>query len=547
MGAGSRGRLTRGQVFPMHILHVIKSLSPGGASRSLCALGRHLRQTGQFRHTVISLLPAGAAPRELAREAGFRVIEAPDWSTTRALVAEADIVHVEWWNSPVLYEFLWSDLPRCRLLIYVHVAGDTIPSVLTPELVEYADFCVACCPYTGERNAIRDLPAAMRERKTAVVLATTDFDRLVDLTPRAHDSFNVGYIGTVDFRKMHPGFVRMSAAVLLPDVKFVVCGHGHLERVQQEAARLGAADRFDFRGYVADIRPVLETLDVYGYPLGERPGSELNVQEVMFAGVPPIVFPLGGLRDLVAHERTGLVVQSEHEYARAIEYLQREPDVRRRLGRNAALHARAHFGAERSANALGLIYEQLLRVPKRNHAWPRAPELPSSAPAVGASAWIASLGDAAAPFQRSVSAADLDTVLAAEHEIAALPHRAVWGLEEYLGRYPQDPFLALWLGLTRFGEDRHQEADALLEQAVRSGMKHWRIAWYRARSRARLDRRQQGLELCGSVLQTAEGLAPARELLGQPGRLPPAGHYSGGVGGCPIETPAATAPDGRCR
>lgn len=501
----------------MHILHVIKSLSTGGASRSLCAIGRHLRQLGPVQHTVISLLPADSAPAELAREAGFRVVDSPDWPTIRALVAEADIVQVDWWNSPMMYEFLWSELPPCRLLVFVHVAGDSIPSVITRELVEFADFCVACCPYAGQRAAIQDLPREMREAKTGVVLATTDFDRLAGLQPRPHEHFNVGYIGTVDLRKMHPGFIRMSASVAVPNVRFVVCGEGSMDRLGQEASRLAVADRFDFRGYVADIRPVLETMDVYGYPLGERPGSELNVQEVMFAGIPPVVFPLGGLSDLVEHERTGLVAHSEDDYARAIEFLHWEPDVRRRLGQNAARHARAHFGGERSAGALWLIYEQLLRGVKRLHRWPRAEELPCLSrqgfSGVGALAWMRSLGEAAELFQNSFSGVDLDVVLAVEQEISVLPPRAVWGIEEYLYRYPEDPYLALWLGLTRFGEGRDEEADAALERAARNGLPHWRVGWYRARSLARLGRHRQAMELCQSVLEVVAGFSPACELI----------------------------------
>jgi len=56
----------------------------------------------------------------------------------------------------------------------------------------------------------------------------------------------------------------------------------------------------------ATIKPVIETFDVYGYPLcaDTYASGELNLQEVMYAGVPPVVFPYGGVKGLVEHDRT---------------------------------------------------------------------------------------------------------------------------------------------------------------------------------------------------------------------------------------------------
>jgi glycosyltransferase involved in cell wall biosynthesis len=93
---------------------------------------------------------------------------------------------------------------------------------------------------------------------------------------RPHAGFNVGYIGTVDSFKMHPRYVPMSAGIQVPDAHFVVCGPGNLEQLQAQTRDLGAADRFDFRGYVNDIKPVIETFDVYGYPLCESTYASEN-------------------------------------------------------------------------------------------------------------------------------------------------------------------------------------------------------------------------------------------------------------------------------
>lgn len=88
-----------------------------------------------------------------------------------------------------------------------------------------------------------------------------------------------------------------------------------------------------------------------GYPLclDTYAASELNLQEAMFAGIPPVVFPHGGIQLLVKHNETGLVVHSNQEYRDAIAYLYNNPSERLRLGANAAEYSKRHFGARNNA------------------------------------------------------------------------------------------------------------------------------------------------------------------------------------------------------
>lgn len=350
------------------ILHIIHSLTLGGAARALIATAKYSSLLDDFYHSVISLLPAQPDAVELTKEAKLRVISAPHRNTILSEIKNTDIVHVNFWNNPEIYELLRSDLPEMRLLIWFHIAGDKPPQVLTTNLIDFADFALACSPYTYQNPAIQNLPAEMRLEKTGMVYGAADFARLSNISLKTHETFNVGYIGSVDFSKMHRNYVSMSASINLPNVKFIVCGGGIQHFLLQEAAQLGAAGRFDFRGYVTDIRSVIEVLDVYGYPLCEDTyaAAELNLQEAMFAGVPPVVFPYGGIKHLVVNDYTGLIVNTELEYRQAIEYLYHNPEERMRLGQNAKEYAKQIFGAENAAKKLNPIYQHMMRQPKRN-------------------------------------------------------------------------------------------------------------------------------------------------------------------------------------
>ena len=410
----------------IRVLHVTKLLNRAGAGRSLTTIARHLHETGRFRHAVASLVSVPERAREMVRRSGVRLLDAPPREVLLEEMERADVVQVEWWNNPQIQEMLRSRLPPCRLVLSVHVAGDAMPHVLTCGLLDRVDHCVTGCPYVERLPVVESWPK--RATRVTNVFATTDFDRLEGLERKPHQGFNVGYVGVADFKKMHPGFVRMSARVRLPDVRFIVCGNGHLDLLESQAEALGASERFDFRGYESDIRGIFEVLDVYGYPLSSNPGAELNVQEAMYAGVPPVVFALGGLRDSVIHDHNGLVVDSEAEYAEALEYLAHHPEERARLGENARRFAAETFGGARSAEGLAKVFEQVMCLPKR----PRPPLGQLS----GADAFADSLEETSRSMEELATHANRLTLL---------------GMREYAQHYPGDERLEHWIGLAEQG------------------------------------------------------------------------------------------------
>jgi glycosyltransferase involved in cell wall biosynthesis len=450
----------------IHLVHVIRKRNPGGSWRSLCAIARHLRELGPFRETAISLVPAGDAGglADLARAAGVRVLDAPDRATLERELGAADLVQVEWWNNPEIYELLRSELPPMRLCLFLHVAGDVPPNVVTPELVDFADFVLAGCRHAAATPALARLSPAERAARVAVVPAATDFARLDGFAPRPHAGFNVGYVGTVDFKKMHPDFVALCARVRVPEARFVVGGRGEAVPVlARQAEALGLGDRFELRGYVEDVRSVFEILDVFGYPLGANPGSELTLQDALYAGVPPVVFPLGGIRDAVVDGVNGVVVETPEGYAAAIERLHRHPEERARLGAAARAFATAHFGGANSAAKLLPIYRRLMERPKRRRRWPARP----ASPAVR---FVESLGAAAGePFWASLAGADRERARAAEAEIARAHPLLRWGIGEYRSRYPDDPHLARWHRLAAGGGGSDAGGDGAAEAGIGAG------------------------------------------------------------------------------
>ena len=443
------------------VTHVIQSLSRGGAGRATVSLA-------QPGCTIISLTPADPLMRAEAVAAGATVLESGE---ARAALEAADVVIVHFWNTPELHELLRGGLPPVRLALWVHVAGDTAPQIVTRQVARLADAVAV----TAAQSA--SLPVF--EKQPLVVPAAPDPRRFAGAVATPHAGFRVGYVGNVDFVKMHPRYVELSAAAEVPGVRFVVCGSGESSAaLAAQARRLEVEERMEFRGYVEEIAPVLSELDVFGYPLapGSYATSDLALQEAMGAGVPPVVLASSAIHLLVEHGVTGLVARDEAEYPRAIEYLHANPGERLRLGANAREQARRRGPAE-VAREWAQICEELLRRPKRSH------------PArllTGAAAFVESLGETAPEFALSLFSASDEEAIEAERQIAAAPPAlaspAGGGVLHYRRRYPDDGHLRLWAGLLFAAAGKHALAVAELKHARELGCDTPRVRDYLARS-----------------------------------------------------------------
>ena len=448
------------------MLDVIPALSAGGAGRAALTIAAAHAGTGP-EHRIASLRPADPTMAAAARRADVVVVDAAECAQLHTELAAADIVQLHFWNSPELYELLRSGLPPTRLLVWSHVAGDRPPQVLPAELVGHADQVLASTPVTTNLPGMEALE---------VVPAVGGWDRLSGSRRRAHRGFTVGYVGTVDSVKMHPRFVELGAAINVPGVRVVVCGDGGgLWGLRHEIAARGLGDRFEVRGYVENVAGVLGELDVFGYPLSPEnySASELVLQEAMFAGVPPVLLPHGAAALSVEHGRTGLIAADEADYVQKIEQLHADPDLRKRLGRAASLHARRAWDPEHLSRRWADIYGAAMELPKRKRVWP----WPA---AEGGSAFARALGNGAArDFATSMHdglsarAEEADRSIA---ECSALLAFADGGILDYRRRYSDDRWLRLWSGLALLGHGHRVLAAGELASAVKLGCDADRVA-----------------------------------------------------------------------
>ena len=435
----------------MNILHVIPRFVGGGPERSLLAFAAAERDTGAGNRHVVAALEAPVAVDMFlaARRLGVKLEVRPEPAALSRLIEDADLVQIHFWNHPALTTLLRTfSFPPARVLLWSRVLGTRAPHVLTEEIGSIADRLVLTSELSRESAGART--AWDRGVPVDAIPGIADMGRLDGFTPRKHHCICIGYIGIVNDTKMHPRFAEMSAAVRVPDARFVVCGGGGGEaELRRRFEALGMCARVDIRGSVEHIRAALEDFDIFGYPLTEDTyaTSEKALQEAMWVGVPPVVFSHGGVRCLVEHDHTGLVVETEEAYTRAIEQLAHDPELRQRLGDGARRFARTAFEPKRWCNVLGQVLAAMMAEPRRSR-----PLLPGAGDAAAAN-FVRSLGNQAGPFAVSLAGPikhSRELVAAADREIAAvspLVARGEGGVVHHRNFFPHDPHLRLWAGL----------------------------------------------------------------------------------------------------
>jgi glycosyltransferase involved in cell wall biosynthesis len=468
----------------IYVLHIISMLSRGGAANDMINTAKYTSKTGGFSHSVVSIVDSEPEARVLALNAGMRIINSPDHKELCNEIRKADIVQVHFWNTPEMYSLLKSDLPEMRIMIRVHVNGHHAPHIITKDIIDYADYVLASSPYVYEAPAFKEYSESEIKKKSSMLYATTDFSKFEDFTPVKHPGFNVGYVGTVDFMKMHQDYISLCSQIKIPDVKFIVCGNGgDSDRLKSEAAAKSIRHKFCFKDYIDNIQSIYEQLDVFGYPLCEDNYStvELVLQEAMYLGIPPVIFGYGGAQRTVKHDYNGLIVHSAKEYSEAVEYLYKYPDERRRLSQNAKKYARNEFKTIMFTKDYIKTYQTMMLKPKRKHHLVsqfhddrfrinagKNNVLNTS----GVELFIDSQKNAIPHFFDHVFGQSDSVKRHAEEQIKKSSHLLYrHGISAYRRYFPDDSYLPFWAGLINFEQEHFVDAYNDFKDALKNGIK----------------------------------------------------------------------------
>lgn len=169
-------------------------------------------------------------------------------------------------------------------------------------------------------------------------------------------------VGRLESDRHHDLLLRGFAAAApgLPGSRLTIVGDGGRRgRLERLARELGVSARVRFTGHLRDPGVELARADVYVAATREAFG--LATLEAMGHGLPVVGVARGGLTDLIAHGRTGLLVEpGVAELAEAMVTLGRDPARARGLGDAGRRRAGAVFPVEAMVRGTVAAYRQLV-------------------------------------------------------------------------------------------------------------------------------------------------------------------------------------------
>ncbi|MBK8189834.1 MAG: glycosyltransferase family 4 protein [Vampirovibrionales bacterium] len=324
---------------------------------------KHDQRSGFQRVGDAAGLLASAWPRARALAALLRAHRADVVhsnslvSLEGALAARlAGIPHV--WH---IRELFVSDNPKLR---------PTLGADGVRRVVEAFSTRILCISQAVAAQFSQEATARLVVMPNAVAMAANQTP-VAPLWPPAEGRLRVGYVGRLTAGKRFGDLIEALAILgdatpieLVVAGKFVDAPYEAFIRARLDA--LGVGDRVRLLGVLDDLRPFYAGIDALALPSKDEPFGRALI-EAMAAGAPCIGADSGGIPEIIAHERTGLLYPcgDARALAAALARYWREPDLRRTLANNAGRAAAQRFTIETQMQALRAVYDAALTTAHR--------------------------------------------------------------------------------------------------------------------------------------------------------------------------------------
>jgi glycosyltransferase involved in cell wall biosynthesis len=369
------------------ILHLISTLSAGGAELHLLTLCRYLK-----RHRVELVV---ACLREQVK--GSRLLR-PDFEkeNIRVVNLQADSRY-DWRFLGRLAHLLKVERPH---ILHTHLPRADIAAALIHRLTRSAAFlCSVHGIYRDRWFGAWTAPLmrqAYRETERVIAISSAvknwlsqDFGVPDDKVTVIHYGIEperfayhkmdlsgmweligqkiIGSMGRLEVGKGFDCLIRAMSLVQrhVPHALLLIAGYdpsGYGQTLQALVGKLELNKRVRLVGFQSDIPPFLSALDVFAFA-SRSEGFGQVIAEAMAAGKPVVASRLAPLTEIVVNGDTGLLADPNdpEAFADAMVWLLTHPEEAQQMGRRGRERVYSRFSAERMSDETFSLYNELLR------------------------------------------------------------------------------------------------------------------------------------------------------------------------------------------
>ncbi len=175
----------------------------------------------------------------------------------------------------------------------------------------------------------------------------------------------IGTITRLEPQKAIDVFLQAIAQVIrqVPNLVTLIAGDGPQRNALEDlAARMGLAERIHFLGWRTDAVELVGALDIFCMS-SRWEGCPMVLLEAMAMRRPVVATDIGGVREIVENEKTGLLVPLDDPAAlsAAVLRLLAAEEERTRFGSAGRRRVEDEFSAERMLEAYGSMYRRMAK------------------------------------------------------------------------------------------------------------------------------------------------------------------------------------------
>jgi len=357
---------------PIHVLHVVPGLTPGGLE---LAMARVIRGLGgpQMQHSVVCLKGEPVIRDRFDPSVPIYCMHTGSNDPRlplqlRQLVQQVrpTVIHARNWSA-------WPDIALARLLLWHKV----------PLIISFHGFDSAAAMPLRRRIATRLIAATatrvftvteasrrlmvehigLPDDRVEVIPNGVDVERFKPGQPRAAQRrIVVGTVGSLSPVKNHALLVRACALANQAgtEVELRIAGEGTERAALTELIHsLNLEGRAHLPGHQRDVPAFLNSLDIFVLP-SDSEAHPNALLEAMACGLPCIGTHVGGLPEVLGFGQCGRLVErgDADGLSRAIIELASDPGARKTLGRAARTRVLEQYSMDHMLRAYNLLYRE---------------------------------------------------------------------------------------------------------------------------------------------------------------------------------------------
>ncbi len=357
----------------MNILQILPELKSGGVERGTVDFAKYLHQQGHKSVVVSSggplvgdLAAAGVTHYSLPvhKKSIFAIIRSVRTLSKIVTLEKIEILHARS-RVPALVAFFVS---RKTHVPFVTTCHGFYSRHFFSRFMGWGKLVIVGSHIIGKRmrddfrvphNKIRLIPRGVNLEEFKLRPASTE--------PKKKEIV-VGMIGRLTSIKGHPLFLKAMAGVtrVFPNVKIQIIGDAPKPQYKEELAmltrRLGLSHCVEFLGTRYDIPELLSHMSVLVVPsVGEEAFGRVVI-EAGACGVPVVATRIGGLVDIIEHEKEGLLAPPDDPriLAEAIIRLLKDPALANRYAAALRQKVEKEFSSELMFQKTLAVYQEAL-------------------------------------------------------------------------------------------------------------------------------------------------------------------------------------------